>query len=281
MSGPAQIDATEAARTAEQVGQVDQVDQVEQGAGPGNSEGNFADTEQLVESWKQRLSALESKRSSSSTAPPPSSEDVDELQSIAEGVVRYRQQLLDDCGYRKKDLKEDPDLPGLEARLDELAKTLLPGQSLMSTEREENALLAWARQQTQKLADLTQQSTNLSPSERKEVEELVTEMVELKARFGAEGLTRHDQEKHDDMQRCMWRLRELRQKDHRDKKHDGRQQPEAKAVKEEAEKLKAQIAEHKKRLMEEKGLSQKEAKEDAVLAELEQTYNAICQVAGA
>merc|ERR1711862_421468 len=139
----------------------------------------------------------------------------------------------------------------------------------------------WARQQTQKLAGLTQQSTNLSPSERKEVEELVTEMVELKARFGAEGLTRHDQEKHDDMQRCMWRLRELRQKDHRDKKHDGRQQPEAKAVKEEAEKLKAQIAEHKKRLMEEKGLSQKEAKEDAVLAELEQTYNAICQVAGA
>merc|ERR1711862_1017327 len=97
----------------------------------------------------------------------------------------------------------------------------------------------------------------------------------LKGKMAAEGLTQHEQDKHDEMQRRMWRLRDLRHKDHRDKKHDGRQQTEAKQLEEEAYKLQQQIDEHKKRLMMEKGYSADEAKDDSIVKDLEQRHHTI------
>jgi len=249
--------------------------------------------DKLFEEWATRMAGLEKKAG----AHEPLPEDVDELQSIAQGIVDYKERLHRTCGYRNKDVKEDRRLRLLEDRLDALAEATLPdfagprpaleaeGGSGGAVGAAVNAseLKRRAQQLAAKMVRRHEEVTGLSPSEAREVERLLVEITELKARMTVEGLTEHEQDRDERIFARMLRVSELRRKEHHDKKHD-QHRHKVKAhdeLRTELEQLRSDLGSHKQRLRDELGYSHKDLKHDPDVAELEERLAALHKFGGA
>eukprot|EP00405_Crypthecodinium_cohnii_P021138 CAMPEP_0206482502 /NCGR_PEP_ID=MMETSP0324_2-20121206/38912_1 /ASSEMBLY_ACC=CAM_ASM_000836 /TAXON_ID=2866 /ORGANISM="Crypthecodinium cohnii, Strain Seligo" /LENGTH=383 /DNA_ID=CAMNT_0053960461 /DNA_START=103 /DNA_END=1254 /DNA_ORIENTATION=+ len=253
----------------------------------GRLETTFAtDPMKLIAEWKERARALESKaKTGDKEAAPVSKEDIDELELLAREVVWYREKLVKDCGYRKRDLEDDPDLSKLEGRLDRLSEFYLADrpemQPAISLTQEEDALRAWQQELMAKLAKVTQSTAGLSPSGTKEAEKLMTEISEIKARQASEGLTDGEQDRSEEIWLRIVRLMELRQREFHDKKHDSRESKEHKELRDEIQQLHEKLQAHKTRLREELGLTSKEVKKDPTVNELDERFRTLCEMGGA
>eukprot|EP00444_Apocalathium_aciculiferum_P056061 CAMPEP_0183607648 /NCGR_PEP_ID=MMETSP0371-20130417/183562_1 /TAXON_ID=268820 /ORGANISM="Peridinium aciculiferum, Strain PAER-2" /LENGTH=436 /DNA_ID=CAMNT_0025819771 /DNA_START=74 /DNA_END=1386 /DNA_ORIENTATION=- len=283
--------------------------------GPGDLGGRPEDAEELVRGWERRVAVLEAKVSKPHTLPAENTKDKAELEDIAKGIVWYRDRLRVKCGYSHGDLNEDKDLQGLEARLDGLAKFLLGEggysnrdlnddrdlQSLEarldglakfllpeeeekpkdSLEVEADRLRQWAQSLMAQLSQPNPSTSGLNPSGTKEAERLTTEIAELKADLAAQGLTEREQDKEERVLLKLVRLAELKQWDHRDKKHDNKEALLHKGIQGEVQQLRAKIEEHKHRLRDELGFTQKEVKQDSVMLELDERLTSLCKMVGA
>jgi len=253
--------------------------------GPGEVGGRPEDADELIHGWEQRVAKLEAKMAEPVGTPPKVSADIDELEGIAQEIVQYRQRLKDMCGYRNKDLKADRGLQRLEERLDTLAGTFLPAEPPSEpagdVEAEAEELRQWERRLTSRLAQHTQTTLGLKPSAAKEVERLLTEVAELKAELRTQGLTDKEQDKDERVLTRLIRLEELRQFDHRDKKHDKKEKHELEAIRNEVQQLRNKLEAHKRRLRDERGLHQKEVKQDPEVCELEERLATLCRMGGA
>mmetsp|Transcript_37250 Transcript_37250/g.120067 ORF Transcript_37250/g.120067 Transcript_37250/m.120067 type:complete len:224 (+) Transcript_37250:342-1013(+) len=218
------------------------------------------------------------------TLPAENTKDKDELESIAKDIVWYRNELRVKCGYSNRDLNDDRDLQSLEARLDGLAQFLLPEEEEKpkdSLEVEADRLRQWAQSLMAQLSQPNPSTSGLNPSGTKEAERLTTEIAELKADLAAQGLTEHEQDKEERVLMKWVRLAELKQWDHRDKKHDNKEALQHKGIQGEVQQLRAKIEEHKHRLRDELGFTQKEVKQDSVMLELDERLSSLCKIVGA
>eukprot|EP00429_Kryptoperidinium_foliaceum_P064943 CAMPEP_0176067008 /NCGR_PEP_ID=MMETSP0120_2-20121206/33443_1 /TAXON_ID=160619 /ORGANISM="Kryptoperidinium foliaceum, Strain CCMP 1326" /LENGTH=379 /DNA_ID=CAMNT_0017400619 /DNA_START=55 /DNA_END=1194 /DNA_ORIENTATION=- len=286
----ADIDAEEVARLAAQAeAALKMLDQEQKPAEDEQNESSYGPVhpdvaDDLLLGWRRRAARLEAKLAEPVEAPPRVTGDVKELESIAQEVVNYRHMLKRQCGYRNRDFKEDRDLVLLEARLDTLAGAFLPEQDPMevpTVDEEAQDLRQWERRLVAKLAQHTQSVTGLGPSAAKEVERLMAEIAELKAKLSAQGLTEHEQDKHEQVMMRLLRVAELRQYEHHDKSKERKEKRELHSIRGEVNQLRTKIEVHKRRLREEKGLSQKELKTDPDLCELEERLLMLQRMGGA
>lgn len=248
--------------------------------------------EKLFDEWATRMAKLEKKAGPHEVT----SEEVDELQAIAQDVVDYKERLHQACGYRNKDLKGDQRLHLLEDRLDALAASLLPElaepKPVLEAEESQGAggaavgaaeLKRRAQHLAAKMVHAHEEVTGLSPSEAKEVEKLLVEIADLKAEMTKAGLHEHEQDRDDRIFTRMLRVSEIRQKEHHDKKHD-QHRHKAKGgedLRAELERLRGDLGGHKRRLRDELGYSHKDLKHDPEVAELEERLTALHKFGGA
>jgi len=256
----------------------------------------------LFSEWERRMARLEAKVGPQETALA----DIDELQSIAQEVVDHKERLHHACGYRKRDLRADPQLHRIEDRLDALAAALLPDLNGPQQAAEAGAALevpstatatgheapgaAELKQRAQELAAKMvhrhEKAVGLSPSETREVEKLLVEITDLKAKLTAEGLTEHEQDKDERVFTRLLRVSELRQKEHHDKRRDQhRHHRNARGcfgeLRGELERLCGDFAAHKCRLRDERGYGPKDLRHDPDVAELEERLAALHKFGGA
>jgi len=239
---------------------------------------------QMMKKFVARTAALEEKAKAPADQTAPVDSDQDELEELAREVVWYREKLVKDCGYRNKDLHDDPDLRNLETRLDKLSDYFFAERKerpAIVIAREEDALRAWEQNLMSRLAVLNQSTAGLSPSATKEAERLMNEISEIKARQASQGLTDGEQDRSEEVWLRIVRLMELRQKEFHDKKHDCRESRQHKALRAEVQQLHEKLQEHKKRLREELGLSAKDIKRDSTIQELEERFRTLCGMGGA
>lgn len=291
-AGAVHIDAEEAARLAAEAEAA--LKKLEEEQGQRTEQGDAAHlldgpvrpevADELLLGWRRRATRLEAKLSEPAEAPPKIAWDVDELERIAQEVVDYRTTLRRQYGYRKKDLKEDRDLVLIEARLDTLAGAYLPEEEqpeLPTVDEEAEELRQWERRLIAKLAQRTQSTPGAGPSTVKELEKLMSEIVELKAKLRAQGLTEHEQDKDEEVMRRLLRVQELRQFQHRDKKHEKKDHRDLQDIRVEVGQLRSKIDDHKRRLRDEKGLSQKGLRTDPEVCELEERLLMLQRMGGA
>mmetsp|Transcript_132516 Transcript_132516/g.369441 ORF Transcript_132516/g.369441 Transcript_132516/m.369441 type:complete len:396 (-) Transcript_132516:359-1546(-) len=259
----------------------------------------------LFSEWERRMARLEAKVGPQET----DLADIDELQSIAQEVVDHKERLHHACGYRKRDLKADPQLHRIEDRLDALAAALLPDLSSAQQGAEAGAALDTvvavpsttaaahealgaaelkqrARELAAKMVHRHEKAVGLSPSETREVEKLLVEITDLKAKLTAEGLTEHEQDKDERVFTRLLRVSELRQKEHHDKRHDQHRHYRSDRgcfgeLRGELEQLRSDFALHKRRLRDERGYSPKDLRHDPDVAELEERLTALHKFGGA
>jgi len=208
--------------------------------------------------------------------------DIDELEGLAQEVVSYRQKLKEKHGNRSKDVKAERDLQFLEARLDTLAGAFLPAEETAGhdVESEAEELRQWERRLVAKIAQHNQSASGLKPSAAKEIEQLLQEIAELKAQLSTKGFTEHEQDRDERVMVRLTRLAELRQYDHRDKKHDRKERQELVSLREEVEQLRGKIETHKRRVREEKKLSHKDVRQDPEVCELEERLSTLQKMVG-
>eukprot|EP00928_Gymnodinium_smaydae_P030797 TRINITY_DN22790_c0_g1_i1.p1 TRINITY_DN22790_c0_g1~~TRINITY_DN22790_c0_g1_i1.p1 ORF type:complete len:403 (+),score=117.92 TRINITY_DN22790_c0_g1_i1:56-1210(+) len=248
--------------------------------------GRPEDADVQIRNWRRRIARLEATMAEPVEMPLETTDNMEELEEIAKEIVDFRQKLKDKCGYRNRDLKEYSDLQQVEDRLDVLAGALLPfDQPRPAIDVEGEELRHWEQRLTAKLAHHqgSQTAVGLKPSAAREVERLLTEVAELKAKLRAEGLTEHEQDKDEEVLTRTLRIRELQQFIHRDKKHDARERlvkaPELDAIREEIEQLRRSLETHKGRLREERGLSHKDIRQDPEISELEERLSTLQRMA--
>jgi len=251
--------------------------------------------DKLFGEWADRLAEMEKKVAGPHEV---SAEDVDELQAVAQEVVDYKQRLHEACGYRNKDLKEDKRLHLLEDRLDALAATILPEFTSPRPAPEAEAAPAGgavaasacelkkrAQQLAAKMVHAHEEVVGLSPSEAKEVEQLLLEVADLKADMTKEGLHEHEQyaDRDERVLKRMVRVSEIRQKEHHDKKHDQHRHraKHGEELRAELKQLEHGLGAHKQRLRDELGYSHKDLKHDPEVAELEERLSALHKFGGA
>lgn len=245
--------------------------------GPAPSEATHTngvtDEEAMFREWSERISKLEAKMEQpAEEVPPVVSEDVDELEAVAQEIVSYRLKLKAASGYRNKDLKADNRLHELEDRLDTVAGALLPSTEEQEPDQGVEELRAWERRLTAKLARHYKEVVGLKPSACKEVEQLIQEIAELKAQL--HGLTESEQDKDERVLMKMVRLLELTQFRHKDKKVERREKQEREVIQKEIEQLQGRLDAHKRRLLDE-GLKGNEVKRDDNVGELEERLKAL------
>jgi len=248
--------------------------------------------EKLAEEWEARMAKLEAKVGPYGPC-DMALEDVDELQSIAQEIVDYKERLRTECGYRKKDFKSDPTLYRLEGRLDDLAGALLgayhgshsPGSQKGLEPGSVGDSAAELRERAQRLAAKIvrsqEEADGLSPSASREREKLLLEVVELRANMAAEGVAEREQERDERVQSRLLRVGELRQKAHRDKKREQRRSRAVDRLHAELEQLRGSVATHKGRLRSELGYSSADMRQDMDVAELEGRLAVLDRIAGA
>lgn len=248
--------------------------------------------------WQDRLAVLEKKVSSevsnrtTSTQPAVSREDAEELEAIAQEVVDYKETLKKTSGYTNKSLKEDQELAKIEERLDHLAEFLLRPQRFME---ENGPSVEWTLQAEGKkdaptppsisfvvgqLAERERQlarrlarhreASGLSPSEAKEVEELLVKLAERKAYLRTEGYTEKEQDKDEQVMGWLIRLQELREKEIHDKKRAKHISKEMEEDLHELVKLEEDLESLKRDMKAERDCSNKDLKHEPVLCELEE-----------
>jgi len=121
-----------------------------------------------------------------------------------------------------------------------------------------------------------QESAGLSPDERKELEQLKTDIIAKKAALKAEGLSGGQQNKHEDIVRMVGRMNELKEKENPgclDKqKEDKKAKKKALSSDQLAQKeaLEKEIEEYRGKLKSEFGYTAKDIKADPDLKEMEQ-----------
>lgn len=246
---------------------------------PGTVGGRPEDADKLIRGWERRVGQLESKTKTLDRVPPRTQQDTNELEKIAEEIVWFRTCLKKNCGYSDKDLHHEDKLVALEDRLDKLADVMLRDEEAPKSSLEE-AADGWRKKQQTLLSKIIhdlQVNSKLSPAAAKELERLMTEVVELKAELRAKGLNEHEQDKDERVLTRLVRLEELRQWGHRDKK----QSREHKDILEMVQGLRDELDQHKRRMRDELGLKQQELKHDTTVAELEERFSMLCKVGGA
>ncbi|CAE8636875.1 unnamed protein product [Polarella glacialis] len=225
-----------------------------------------------VRLWQWRVAKLEVK-TTADRMEATASENIDELESIAIELVKYRAQLQHDCGYRNKDLREDAELSDLERRLDRLAAVILAEPALPESESV-RAAAGQLRQRehhlVERLAQHREETAGLSPSEACEAGQLVAEIADLKAELKAHGLAEHEQDREERVMMKSIRLRGIRMKVHHDKKHVKQENKELWADRQQLERLTKEIEALKQELCEEHGFSHKDVKQDSDIRELEE-----------
>lgn len=247
--------------------------------------------------WQDRLAILEKKVScevshkTTSTQPAVSREDAEELEVIAQEVVDYKETLKKTSGYTNKSLKEDQELAKIEERLDHLAEFLLLPQRFMengpsvewtlqaegkkdvptppSTSFVVGQLAERERQLARRLAR-HREASGLSPSEAKEVEELLVKLAERKAYLRTEGYTQKEQDKDEQVMGWLIRLQELREKEIHDKKRAKHISKEMEEDLHELVRLEEDLESLKRDMKAERDCSNKDLKHDPVLCELEE-----------
>mmetsp|Transcript_54304 Transcript_54304/g.154686 ORF Transcript_54304/g.154686 Transcript_54304/m.154686 type:complete len:408 (+) Transcript_54304:2-1225(+) len=252
------------------------------------AEGLPEDPDALLSSWRERVAELERGTADGLLSVDP--EDVEELEAVAKNVVEYRERLVRISGYSKKDLACDPDLQPLEERLDALARVLLreapvpaPDASTTGLEEELAELLQREEQLMARLVRCHKETAGVSPSDAREVGRILTDVAERKAALRVEGLSEREQERDEQVSELLLRLSGLRQKEHRDKKHElaRRSSPELAAALQELEALRGGLEAHRRRLCDERGCSQRELRRDPGVCELEERLAALQKLAGA
>lgn len=240
----------------------------------------------LISTWQKRVHKLEAEVLRET--PANRTGDIDELESIAQEVVNYRQQLKDKFGYRHKDFVEDTALQKIEERLDVLAGALLPEEPPLDAEvalgEEVEDLRRWERSLAARLAKKGHlYQTHLpKPSQKtKELEQLRAEVAELKASLRTEGLTEHEQDKDERVLMRLIRIGELQQWGHHDKKHDKRERQELDAIREEIRLLRVKVEAHKRRLRDERSYNHNDIKHDPDVRELEERLSVLQKMGGA
>lgn len=246
--------------------------------------------------WQDRLAILEKKVScevshkTTSTQPAVSREDAEELEVIAQEVVDYKETLKKNSGYTNKSLKADQELAKIEERLDYLAEFLLLPQRFM----ENGPSVEWTQADGKKdvptppsisfvvaqLAERERQlarrlarhreASGLSPSEAKEVEELLVRLAERKAYLRTEGYTEKEQDKDEQVMGWLIGLQELREKEIHDKKRAKHISKEMEEDLHELVKLEEDLESLKRDMKAERDCSNKDLKHDPVLCELEE-----------
>eukprot|EP00930_Biecheleria_cincta_P061559 TRINITY_DN47121_c0_g1_i1.p1 TRINITY_DN47121_c0_g1~~TRINITY_DN47121_c0_g1_i1.p1 ORF type:complete len:418 (-),score=109.68 TRINITY_DN47121_c0_g1_i1:130-1317(-) len=263
------------------------------------------DEEALLQRWCDKAKALEAKVAASNALGPISKvagigmNEIDELETLAQEVVDYKDRLRASSGYSNKDFKENRELCRLEDRLDVLARRLLPAAESGQTASEAGAaesgleparagaaaglpqLTEQARRLAARVVRCKEQTAGLCPSEVRELEKLLLEVAERKAHLRAEGLTEHEQDRDEQVMNQLIRLRELRLKEHHDKKRAKNGKKEEQELLAELEQLQEQLAAFKRSLRGEHGCSNKDVKHDPEVCELEERLIVLKKFGGA
>jgi hypothetical protein len=246
------------------------------------SDGLLADEDSLHTDWQHRLTKLESTMVEGAATVAP--ESVDELQRIANEMVFYRNILKKVRGYRNKDLRDEVLLRKLEERLDVLAGVFLaepePVHSLAEELAELDHLRNWERDLGARIVRHHEKTAGLGPAEAREVEKLVGEIADLKAKLRVEGLTEHEQDRDEQVLIRFVRLSELRQKQRHDKKHAKRETNEKKADLKELEQLKGELESHKRKIVHDCGHSHRDLQQDPIIRELEERLSVLERLGG-
>eukprot|EP00933_Yihiella_yeosuensis_P002029 TRINITY_DN10333_c0_g4_i1.p1 TRINITY_DN10333_c0_g4~~TRINITY_DN10333_c0_g4_i1.p1 ORF type:complete len:410 (+),score=124.87 TRINITY_DN10333_c0_g4_i1:78-1232(+) len=284
--------AEKLAREAEQALQELEPEPEKKSKGPAlGPDGLPVDVEGYLRSLSERAHVLEKKGKEGSAN--ASTEDIEELENLAQEVVDYKAKLRAACGYTNTDFKSDETLHKLEHRLDAISRDLLPGESNKVTAKGEAGVTSEDLQavannlKTREKALLLQfvkhhENSGLSPSEAQEVSKLFVEIAELKAKLRTEGLSESEQDKDEEVLNRLLRLSELRMKEqHDERKHAKTRSKELAGDMEEMENLRTEVHKLKRLLQAECGYTHKEIKQDATISELEERLAVLKKFGGA